>query len=176
MKLLSENREKLAKLMAKVWQDPKLKEQLLEQPSKVLGDFGVEVPSGRSVTILENSPKKVYFMLPELKDEMTQAQLDTTPSDEMERHQKIIAQAWKDSSYKQKLLSQPDAVLKDAGLEVPEGAAIEVKEETSGQTFLLLPMAPKALTDEQLDAVAGAGWVCSTCSAPPSCFTSSGCP
>ncbi len=78
---------------------------------------------------------------------------------------KIFARAWSDAEYKAKLLSDPAAVLSEAGVEVPAGTTIKVVENTADIAHLVLPVEPRAtgeLSDEQLDKVAagfwGSGW------------------
>ena len=70
-------------------------------------------------------------------------------------HGKIIARAWRDPAFKAKLLADPHAALKEAGLAVPEG--VTVKAANSDSHFHLAPP-PKPsgeLSDEALDRVAG---------------------
>ena len=173
MYLLSENRMKIGQIIAKIWEDPAFKKKFIEKPKTVLADYGIDVPADKKVNILENTATQSYFMLPEVREQM-QNTFDTTPTDQLEAYQSIIAKAWKDPEYKAKLLADPEAVLTEAGIDT-HGTKVSVVEEHTGQTYILLPIPPKALTDEQLDSVAGGGWVCSTCSGPPSCYAECGC-
>jgi hypothetical protein len=43
----------------------------------------------------------------------------------------VVAQAWTDAAYKQRLLADPAAVLAEQGLAVPAGVAVQVHEATS---------------------------------------------
>ncbi len=68
---------------------------------------------------------------------------------------RVVAKAWTDEGFKQRLLSNPTEVLRAEGVPVPEGNEVRVVENTARLTYLPLPARPGDLSDEQLDAVAG---------------------
>jgi hypothetical protein len=88
----------------------------------------------------------------------------------------IVARAWCDADFMQRLLSDPRAVLAENDLEVPPGTEVEVvlgthvKVDDTGSVrrFVLPAEAPDELTDEDLvgDAVA---WYCGGCGACGGC-------
>ncbi len=55
---------------------------------------------------------------------------------------KVVAKAWADETYKKKLISDPVAVLKAEGIEVPQGAQLKVMEDTAALRHLVLPAMP----------------------------------
>jgi hypothetical protein len=55
---------------------------------------------------------------------------------------KIVAKAWTDEDYKQRLLDDPATVLKAEGAELPEGVAFKCVEATESQAWLVLPPKP----------------------------------
>jgi hypothetical protein len=61
-------------------------------------------------------------------------------------HQKkwavCVAKAWADEDYKQRLLSDPTAVLKEEGVNVPETLDVRVVENTKNLVHMVLPLAP----------------------------------
>jgi len=68
----------------------------------------------------------------------------------------IVAKAWKDPAFANRLKSDPKAVLKEHGVEVP--ANVSVKVVSSGQNELHIPLPQKPggeLDDEHLKQVAG---------------------
>ena len=70
---------------------------------------------------------------------------------------RIIARAWSDKDFKQRLLDDPCTVLSENGLDVPPGFEIRDASDTEGEAdFVLPPPPPDELTDEPLtgDAVA----------------------
>ena len=73
---------------------------------------------------------------------------------------KVIAEAWKDESYKQKLLSNPREVIeREFNVKLSSDVNVTVMEEDSSNLYFVLPMRPSlsdaALSDEQLEAIAG---------------------
>lgn len=82
----------------------------------------------------------------------------------------IVAKSWDDDSLKKRLMSEPAAVLKEHGLDVPPGVQIKVVQNTD--SLVHLPMAPKPasteLSEEDLANVAGgvskSNPSCNTCS------------
>jgi hypothetical protein len=68
----------------------------------------------------------------------------------------LVARAWTDAAYKQRLLADPTAVLTEQGLPVPAGVAVQVHETTPQVVHLVLPPPPSdKLGLEQLEQVAG---------------------
>ena len=69
---------------------------------------------------------------------------------------KVIARSWDDEDYKARLLSDPRAVLAEAGLDVPSGVEITVSERQPGTLHLTLPPKPAGegtLDEKALEAV-----------------------
>src|SRR5207248_2437979 len=72
----------------------------------------------------------------------------------------VVARAWSDETFKQRLLADPQAVLAEAGMAIPPNIAMQVHEATPTQFHLVLPPPPVGregdkLTDAELDQVAG---------------------
>lgn len=55
---------------------------------------------------------------------------------------KIVAKAWADEEYKQKLLTDPAAVLSAEGVALPEGVNFKCVEATDKQAWFVLPPKP----------------------------------
>ena len=53
--------------------------------------------------------------------------------------QRIAATALDDDAYRQRLVNDPQTVLKDEGLTVPEGVHVTVHENTADHIHLVLP-------------------------------------
>ena len=56
---------------------------------------------------------------------------------------KIVAKAWLDEDYKQRLLTDAASVMKEEGMEVPEGVKLNVVEATDTETWMVLPPKPE---------------------------------
>jgi hypothetical protein len=72
--------------------------------------------------------------------------------------QKVIAKAWADDAFKQKLLSDPASTLKKEGLELPPGVEVRVVECTDDVYYLVLPPKPAdgELDVDQVDSIEAA--------------------
>ena len=74
-----------------------------------------------------------------------------------ERYAQVVAKAWRDELFKQRLLGNPEAVLREHGLPLPVGRSVRVVENTPEVVHLVLPLKPAEgeLSDDQLEHVAG---------------------
>ena len=82
--------------------------------------------------------------------------MSQTDQDKAAAYGKMVAKAWRDPAFKAKLLADPHAALKDAGIPVPAGVTVKVVENTDTHVHLVLPPKPTTeLSDEALDRVAG---------------------
>lgn len=64
----------------------------------------------------------------------------------IEEHQSklgnIIAKAWADPMFKERLVDEPKTVLAEEGIETPDDMSIKVVENTANKLFLTLPINP----------------------------------
>jgi hypothetical protein len=67
--------------------------------------------------------------------------------EQMKRMAKVIAKAWSDESFKERLLSDPSAVLEAEGISVRKGAEVKVVEETEKLSYFVIPMLPDNVKD-----------------------------
>ena len=86
-------------------------------------------------------------------------------SNSARRWGRIVAQAWVDEAFKERLLAEPKAVLQEYGIQVPASSGVRVLELPEQAAYFVLPPRPRGeLTDEQLDQIVGAGesyWIVS---------------
>lgn len=70
---------------------------------------------------------------------------------------RIISKAWTDEAFKQRLLADAAAVLKEEGVSVPEGVTVKAVENSKDMFHLVIPPkpGPHALSEDQLHMVAG---------------------
>ena len=54
----------------------------------------------------------------------------------------LVTRAWTDKDFKQRFLADPRAVLKENGIEVPEGTNIKIVENRDKLTHFVLPLKP----------------------------------
>lgn len=67
-----------------------------------------------------------------------------------DRYHKLVARAWDDPEFKKRLVSEPDAVFKEHGIELPQGVRVRVMENTSEAWNFVLPAKVTDVTDEAL--------------------------
>ena len=80
---------------------------------------------------------------------------DSQRQEQAKRYGQLVARAWQDEGFKQRLLSDPKGALAEHGIEVPESHEVRVVENTDQVVHLVLPQRPRDLSDDQLDQVAG---------------------
>ena len=76
----------------------------------------------------------------------------------------LFAACWKDEALKARLMSDPKAVLKEHGLDVPDNLDVKVVENADDCVHLTLPAPPaghEKLSDEELSHAAGGDLVTS---------------
>jgi hypothetical protein len=79
-------------------------------------------------------------------------------SNEKNAYAKIVAHAWKDARFKEKLLKNPKEALKEMGMDVPANFDVRVIEEKTNSSTFILPKAPavaKELSEQELQKLAG---------------------
>ena len=71
---------------------------------------------------------------------------------------RLFAACWKDEALKARFISDPKAVLKEYGLDVPEGMDVKVVENADDCVHITLPASPAGnmdLSDDELSNAAG---------------------
>jgi hypothetical protein len=87
---------------------------------------------------------------------------------------RVVAQAWADPTFKQRLKADPTTVLAENGIQILAGVDIEVVENTPTKTYLTIPTpkVPIGASNEEIELVAKKWEMASGSS---SCFTCSPC-
>lgn len=71
---------RFGEIISKCWYDADFKKRFLAEPKKVLAEFGMDLPSGLDVKVVENTDKVMYLTLPPnpkaLGGELSDNQLD----------------------------------------------------------------------------------------------------
>ena len=62
---MTEQRNKLAALFAACWKDEALKARFMADPKAVLGEYGIDVPDGIDVNVVENTDNTVHITMPQ---------------------------------------------------------------------------------------------------------------
>ena len=153
--------DQYAQVVTRTWQDEAFKQRLLGNPQAVLQEHGLVVPAGKAVRVVEDTAETVHLVLPaKLAGELSAERLARGAGQGQEPARQmgqVLARAWQDEPFKQRLVADPRAVLREQGIVVPSGQAVRVVENTAETVHLVLPPKPAdgELSDEQLDQVAG---------------------
>jgi len=76
---------------------------------------------------------------------------------------RVVARAWHDETFKEKLKNNPRDALADHGVKVPSGAKVKVVENSAEIVHFVLPTPPRdELSEEDLMKIAG-GLQCDGC-------------
>lgn len=78
---------------------------------------------------------------------------------------KIIAQAWSDPEYRERLLRNPKVAMAEAGMTIPDNVEVKVHADTDEVIHIVLPASPagEALSAQDLERVAGGTtWITGT--------------
>jgi hypothetical protein len=86
-------------------------------------------------------------------------------SDHQQKFREIIARAWKDENFKQRLLSDPKGVFREAGITLPSNLKVNVQVDTPDTVNFVIPRNPaeSELSEETLNAVSGGSANADTC-------------
>ena len=61
---MTEQRNQLAALFAACWKDEALKQRFMADPKAVLAEYGMDVPDGMAVNVVENTDNTVHITMP----------------------------------------------------------------------------------------------------------------
>ena len=61
---MTEERNQLADLFAACWKDETLKQRFMSDPKAVLAEYGMDVPDGMAVNVVENTDNTVHITMP----------------------------------------------------------------------------------------------------------------
>jgi hypothetical protein len=88
----------------------------------------------------------------------------------------LVADAWADAGLKKRLLENPTAVLKERGIDVPQGCQVKILEDSDKVEHFVLPTKPAEgeLSEQELSSVAG-GAHCRGCRGCRGCEGCRGC-
>jgi hypothetical protein len=73
------------------------------------------------------------------------------------KQNEVIAKAWKDPTFKRKLMKDPKSALKECGCTVPDNVNVKVIEDSDNSYTFVIPHAPKnasELSEKELGKVA----------------------
>ena len=95
---MTEQKNKIAALFAACWKDEALKARFMSDPKAVLAEYGMEVPDGMDVKVVENADNCVHITMP------------APPSGHAQLSDEELASAAGGAQHETALLAQPRPV------------------------------------------------------------------
>jgi nitrile hydratase len=119
-----------ARVVAKAWADGDYRRWLLEDGGAAIGSLGYTGRQGENIRALENTPGVHNMVVCTLCSCYPWPVLGLPP-------------VWyKSAPYRSRAVADPRGVLRDFGVELPEGTQIRVWDSTAELRYLVLPMRP----------------------------------
>ena len=135
--------ERGARVVARAWTDGAFRKRLLEDGTAACEELGLEVPALRLV-VVENTASVHNMIVCTLCSCYPRMLLGIPPD------------WYKSRNYRSRAVSEPRAVLREFGLEIPPQVAIRVHDSTADMRYLVLPMRPagtEGWSEERLAAI-----------------------
>jgi nitrile hydratase len=131
-----------ARVVAKAWVDPTFKERLLAHATAAAAELGIGGLEGEHVVAVENTPAVHNVVVCTLCSCYPWPLLGIPP-------------VWyKSPPYRARVVSEPRAVLREFGLEVPDDVEVRVWDSSAEIRYLVLPRRPDGTDDLTEDALA----------------------
>jgi nitrile hydratase subunit alpha len=130
-----------ARVVARAWVDPRFKQRLLTDADAAIAELGYGGMQGEHMVVVENTSRVHNLVVCTLCSCYPWPVLGLPP-------------VWyKSAPYRSRAVIDPRGVLREFGLEFPEGVEVRVWDSTAEIRYLVLPERPPSterLTEEQL--------------------------
>jgi nitrile hydratase len=120
-----------AAVVARAWVDPGYRERLLEQAGAAIAELGFGGAEGDNMVVVANTPTVHNAVVCTLCSCYPWPVLGLPPT------------WYKSPPYRARMVSEPRAVLREFGLELPDGVEIRVWDSSAEVRYLVLPMRPE---------------------------------
>ena len=132
-----------ARVVARAWTDPSYREQLLADGTAAIKEMGFAGPQGEHIVVLEQGDDVHHVVVCTLCSCYPWPVLGLPPS------------WYKDPAYRSRMVREPRTVLREMGLDVPQGKRIEVWDSSAEVRYLVLPQRPAGTEDWDAERLAG---------------------
>jgi nitrile hydratase len=133
-----------ARVVARAWVDPAFKARLLADGTAAMAELGFGGAQGEHMRVLENTPATHNLVVCTLCSCYPWSVLGLPP-------------VWyKSAQYRSRAVIDPRGVLREFGLEIPDGVEVRVWDSTAELRYLVLPERPAGTEDwseERLAAI-----------------------
>lgn len=135
----------MGRIIALAWSDAAFAKRLVADPMPVLAELGLAVPEGKSVVAVANGPTLVYVVLTAPRyTETASAYADIKEFSESYRDPRLFPLNWgsHDPVFTARIKADPRKALGYMDVQVPDGLALKVVENTRTLAHLVLPVRP----------------------------------
>jgi nitrile hydratase len=132
-----------ARLVARAWVDPAFAERCVADTNAAAAELGIDA-GGIPIKALPNTPEVHNLVVCTLCSCYPRLLIGLPPD------------WYKARAYRSRAVREPRTILREFGLELPDGVRIEVHDSTADLRYLVLPMRPagtEGWSEEQLAAV-----------------------
>ena len=119
-----------ARLVARAWTDPGFKARLLSDPKAAAAELGVDASGPVEIAVVENTPERHNLIVCTLCSCYPRPILGRPPD------------WYKSFAYRSRAVVEPRAVMREFGLEIPDGVEVVVHDSTADLRYMVLPMRP----------------------------------
>ena len=140
----SRSPENGARLVARAWVDPEFKARLLFGTKTAALELGIDAAGPVEFVVVENTPEVHNLIVCTLCSCYPRAILGRPPD------------WYKSFEYRSRAVREPRAVMREFGLEPPDGVEVVVHDSTADVRYMVLPMRPpgtEGLDEENLAAL-----------------------
>ena len=132
-----------ARMVAKIWTDPKFHTFALEDAWEAAQSLGIDMSACPPLRALENTPTLHHVVVCTLCSCYPRPLLGRPP-------------AWyKSRAYRARIVAEPRDVLKEFGTELPETTEISVADSTADLRYIVVPLRPRGSQDLSEAELAG---------------------
>jgi len=133
-----------AKVVARAWVDDPYRQRLLTNANEAIAEFGFEGAEGDNMVVVANTPGTHNMVVCTLCSCYPWPVLGLPPT------------WYKSSPYRARAVSEPRAVLREFGVELPGDVAVRVWDSSAEIRYLVLPMRPdgtEGWSEAELEAI-----------------------
>lgn len=141
----------LERIVMRAWEDNEFKEELLKNPKVVIeGETGYKIPEGLEFQVVEETMTTRYVTLPRRGINASEiGETEQVGTDDPLSG--VITKAVEDSSFRESLISNPNAVIEEElGVKLPEEVEIRVLEHQDNVRYFVIPVSPEWEQEEKL--------------------------
>ena len=158
---MKDSKTALAELFEACWGDADLKARFMSDPRTVMEERGIDlfIPEDREIKVVENTDERHHITLPTLPSAMLMMfdrQTMTPDGHDKTMLAELFAKCCEDEELKRRFIAEPGKVMKEHGIDAPEGREIRVIENTEDHVHITIPSPPsEELSDDDLRRAVG---------------------